>query len=332
LDGPGFLFVIDEGFQGCWEVYNVEIDREMRDHEGSEAIFSRKRVTAIAGKYAVLFVFTCLAVMVTYCARAATEPPQRIVSCGPAVTEKLYLLGMERNIVGVTVYCRRPPEAERKPKIGSVTQINVEKVVSLRPDLVCATSLTDPRSVNKLKALGIRVALFREPKSFAEMNEQFIEMGRLTGRERVAREIVRMAEKKVERIRAGTKGLPRPKVFLQIGANPLFTASKESFLNDFVEFSGGINIAGHSTGGLYNREQVLAEDPDIILIVAMEGPTAEREKKRWERFGTIKAVRGHAVYVIDPYKMCSPTPVTFVEALETLVNLVHPRQGTGGNR
>ena len=136
----------------------------------------------------------------------------------------------------------------------------------------------------------------------------------------------------MERIRAGTKELPRPKVFLQIGANPLFTASRESLLNDFVEFSGGINMVGDFKGGLYSREKVLAENPDIILIVAMEGAVAEKEKKRWERFGTINAVRDGAVYVIDPYKMCSPTPVTFVEALETVVNLIHPGPGKRGNK
>jgi iron complex transport system substrate-binding protein len=279
---------------------------------------------------ALLFLFACLIGALAHSSDAAMPLPQRIISTGPAVTEKLYLLGVERNIVGVTAYCQRPPEAQKKPRIGSVTKINVEKVVSLGPDLVCATSLTDPRSVKKLKDLGIRVVVFREPKSFAEMNEQFIEMGRLTGREQLAREIVRTAERKVGTIRARTKGAARPKVFLQIGASPLFTASKESFLNDFLEFSGGINAAGESGGGLYSRERVLAENPDIILIVAMEGAAAEKEKTRWQRFNTVKAVRDQAVYVIDPYKMCSPTPVTFVEALETLVNLIHPRRGKGG--
>jgi iron complex transport system substrate-binding protein len=306
----------------------MEAKDARRDGDGSGEKRADTRLFSRQVKHILLFLLTCL---MAVAADAATLP-QRIVSCGPAVTEKLYLLGVERNIVGVTVYCRRPPEAERKPKIGSVTQINVEKVAALRPDLVLATSLTDSRSVRRLKNLGIRVVVFREPKSFAEMNEQFIEMGRLTGRVEVAREIVRAAERKVERIRAGVKGLTRARVFLQIGANPLFTASKESLLNDFLEFSGGINVAQDSRGGLYSREQVLAGNPDIILIVAMEGRAADKEKKRWQGFGTVKAVKDHAVYVIDPYKMCSPTPVTFVEALETVTGLIHPGWGKGNNQ
>ena len=152
----------------------------MRGHMGSEANILRKGVTTIVGICVLLSL--CPIVVVAYSASAAVLP-KRIVSCGPAVTEKLYLLGVERSIVGVTVYCQRPPEAQSKPKIGSVTQISVEKVVSLRPDLVCATSLTDHRSVKKLRDLGMRVVVFNEPRSFAEMNEQFIEMGRLTGKE-----------------------------------------------------------------------------------------------------------------------------------------------------
>ncbi len=281
---------------------------------------------------ALLCLFACLMAVAVHCAAAARAVPQRIVSCGPAITEKLYLLGVEKNIAGVTVYCQRPYEAREKPKVGSVTQINVEKVAALRPDLVLATSLTDPCSVRRLKSLRLRVVVFKEPKSFEEMNEQFVEMGRLTGKEHVALEIVRASRKQVGHIRAGVKKLTRPRVFIQVGANPLFTASKESLFNDFLEFSGGINVAQDSKGGFYSREQVLTGNPDIILIVAMEGPVADREKTRWQRFDTVKAVRDRAVYVMDPYKMCSPTPVSFVEALETVANLLHPGRGKGGEQ
>ena len=278
--------------------------------------------------------FLLLACLIGVAAHSASVPslPQKIVSCGPAVTEKLYLLGLERNIAGVTIYCQRPRAAREKPKIGSVTEINVERVVALRPDLVIATSLTDSRSVKRLKGLGMKVAIFKEPKSFEEMNEQFIEMGRLTRKESEAREIVRTSREKVKRIRTTKKGLSRPRVFLQIGANPLFTAPKESLLNELLEFSGGSNIIHDAGGGLLSREQVLAGNPDIILIVAMEGAAAESEKTKWQRFDTVKAVKDGAIYVIDPYKMCSPTPVTYVEALETVVNVLHPERGKGGGR
>ena len=118
---------------------------------------------------------------------AAGPTPHRIVSLGPTITEKLYLLGVEDYLVGVTTYCVRPPEACAKEKIGNVTQVNIEKIVDLKPDLVLATSLTDHRAVESLKRLGIGVIVFDEPRSYAETNEQFLELGRIVGREREAR-------------------------------------------------------------------------------------------------------------------------------------------------
>jgi iron complex transport system substrate-binding protein len=256
-------------------------------------------------------------------AGAAYQSPRRIVSLGPTITEKLYLLGVQDELVGVTTYCERPPEARAKEKIGNVTEVNIEKVVQLKPDLVLATPLTGLRTVERLKHLGIKVIVFKDPSSFTEMNRQFLELGRIVDREKRANEIVGASEQKVERIKNRVKGLPRPKVFVQIGTKPLFTATKRSFLNDFIEFSGGTNIAAGAKTGLYSREEVLWQDPDIIIVVTM-GLAAENEKVGWRRFKTINAVKNDRVFTMDPYKICSPTPETFVEALEGMVKALHP--------
>jgi len=256
-------------------------------------------------------------------AQAKDGYPARIVSCGPAITEKLYLLGVEDRIAGVTTYCRRPSRALGKPKIGSVTHISMEKLISLEPDLVIATSLTDPRVVRKARKLGMEVAVFNSPASYAKMNEQFVALGRMLGREQKAMEIVRASERRVHEIREKTSALMKKRVFLQIGSSPLFAATKDSFLNDFLVFGGAVNVAADSGIGFYNREQVLKDDPDVILIVAMEGPVAHREKSAWMKFNTLRAARNNAIYVMDSDKMCSPTPLTFVEALEEVVRVVH---------
>jgi len=270
----------------------------------------------------ILVIFSILPV----CAKvgdATDQPPRRIVSLGPTITEKLYLLGVQDELVGVTTYCERPPEARAKEKIGNVTQVNIEKVVELKPDLVLATSLTGSRSVERLEHLGLRVILFKEPSSFAEMNQQFLQLGRIVGREERAEAIVRDSEQKVERIRNRVKGLSRPKVFVQIGARPLFTATDDSFLHDFIEFAGGINIAAGAKTGLYSREAVLWRDPDVIIVVTM-GITAQNEKKGWQKFNSISAVKHDRIVIMDPYRTCSPTPETFVEALEEMAKALHP--------
>ncbi len=254
---------------------------------------------------------------------AAGLSPRRIISLGPTITEKLYLLGAQDRLVGVTTYCERPPEALAKEKVGNVTQVNIEKIVELKPDLVIATSLTERRAVLGFKRLGIRVIVFNEPGSYGEMNRQFLELGEIVGREREAEGIVKTTERRVDVIKKRVEGLPRPKVFIQLGAKPLFAATKDSFVNDFIELAGGTNIAREAKTGFYSREEVLRQDPDIIIIVLM-GAATGNEKKGWQKFRALKAVRNDKIFVMDPYRICSPTPRTFVDALEEMVKALHP--------
>ena len=90
-----------------------------------------------------------------------------------------------------------------------------------------------------------------------------------------------------------------------------------------VELAGATNIAADAKTGFYSREEVLSRDPDVILIVGM-GIVPANEKKVWQRFHTLKAVKKGRILMLDPYKTCSPTPETFVEALVAIVAAVHP--------
>lgn len=255
-----------------------------------------------------------------------TDFPQRIISLGPSITEELYLLGVEDRILGTTVYCKRPPEAQNKEKVGTAMGVNLEKIISLEPDLVLATTLTDTKAAAKLKSLGIEVAVFPSAKNFDEICDQFLELGRLVGKENQAHEIVNRAKTKVELIKKRVEGLPRQKVFVQLGARPLHAATEDFFVNDFIEFAGGINIASASKGTLYSRERVLQDNPDVIIITTM-GMVGEEERGIWKRFENLEAARNDRIYIVDSYKFCSPTPVSFVETLEEIVEILYPKDG-----
>lgn len=66
--------------------------------------------------------------------------PQRVVSLAPGITETLYELGLDKEIAGVTSYCNWPPRVRQKPRIGGFTNLSIEKIVSLKPDLIIATA------------------------------------------------------------------------------------------------------------------------------------------------------------------------------------------------
>ena len=271
----------------------------------------------------VLFAASILWCVFADDAYALQGRPKRIISLAPSVTEELYLLGVEDSLVGNTTYCVTPPEAVAKEKVGDITRINLEKIVSLKPDLVLATSLTNSKAIQKLKNLGIEVMIFPAPKNYAYLCDQFLTLGKAVGKEAEAKAIIAVSKEKVMAIKAVTAGLDKPKVFIEIGAKPLFTANRDYFINDFVDMAGGVNIAQDAKLGTYSREEVLRKNPDVIIIVMM-GIAVGKEKEVWQKFKDLNAVRDNRIYVIDSRKVCSPTPVTFVETLNEIAGLLHP--------
>jgi len=250
------------------------------------------------------------------------HPPHRIVSLVPTVTEELYLLGAGDKIVGVTVYCQRPPEAQTKEKVGTVIDVNIEKIIELHPDLVIASPLTDHKQIRKLRDVELRVEIFDAPTDFQGLCESFLTLSRLVGKEHRAEEVLERTNKELEAVRKRIEGLAKRRVFVQIGANPLFTADRASFINDLIECSGGINIASDAKTGIYSREEVIKRNPDTILIVTM-GIVGEREKEVWLRYKTIGAVKNRRIFSLDSCRVCSPTPVSFVRTVKELVRLFH---------
>lgn len=249
--------------------------------------------------------------------------PQRIISLGPVLTEELYLLNAEEKLIGDTTYCINPPAARQKPKVGSVTEVDVEKLLSLKPDLVLATSLSNQAQMEKLKKIGLHVEVFSYPKSYQEICESFLRLARLVNREELARSIVDKSQKDAAVIKAKISTLTKKRVFVQVGANPLFTTPKNTFIHSFIEMAGGENIASDALTGLYSREKVLERNPDVILIATM-GIVGTEEKETWEKYPTVNAVKNKRIFTFESYEICSPTPITFIKVLNELLPLLHP--------
>ncbi|MBM9513771.1 ABC transporter substrate-binding protein [Desulfobulbus marinus] len=256
--------------------------------------------------------------------------PQRIISLGPINTENVYLLGADDRLVANTSYCVRPAAAKNKQKIGSVMQVSLEKIISLKPDLVLATGLTQQQQLQQMKNMGLRVVQFQQPSSFKAICNQFLQLGQLLGVEKKAQEIVEQAQHRVQAVTSRYAALSQQKIFLQIGSQPLFSSVKGSFTNDYIVYSNGINIAANQKNGTMNYERVLAHNPDVIIIAIMgtESGIAAMEKKKWYKFSGMKAVLNNRIHIIDPDLVCSPSPTTFAEALEQIALLIHPESST----
>lgn len=254
----------------------------------------------------------------------SSASPQKIISLSPSITEELYLLQADNHLVADTYYCRRPPEAQKKTKVGSLRDFDLELIVSLRPDLVLCTNLVNNKKTAKLKQLGIRVIELAPPRSFDEICKNFIVLGKVLGRAPLAEKIIAQARSEVDSVRRLVENLPRKKVFMQIGAKPLVTVSREYFINDYIRYAGGANISEQSVSNLYSRESVLLNNPDVILIANM-GIVSDEEKKAWQKYRTLTAVKNADIHVVQSDTFCNPTITAFLDSLRITVTLLHPR-------
>ena len=276
---------------------------------GSEAALSQPKFANEAGREVVF-----------------TFPPKRIVSLAPNVTEILFSLGLDTEIVGVSALSNFPEGAKRKVKVGSYVSPDFEKIVSLKPDLIVATGVGNTRDVvDRLDKLGFPTYVIF-PKNVDEILRSIHHLGQVVDREREAAVIVQGMKKRRDRVVERVKDLHRPKVFLQVGEAPVVTVGKGSFADDLIRLAGGENIAGNQKE-MYPRwgmEEVLQRAPEIILISAMN-PKADYQKvlQGWSRWKSIPAVKQGRIYTIDSDVIDRPSP-RIVDGLEAIGRILHP--------
>ncbi|WP_022669696.1 ABC transporter substrate-binding protein [Hippea alviniae] len=246
----------------------------------------------------------------------------RIVSLSPVVTQEIFMLKAQKYLVGCSKY-GIVPEGFKIERVGTVTDADVERILKLKANIVFASSLLNPSDIKVLKRLGLKVIVFSQPGSFKQICDDFIKVGKIVGKKDVAEKIVSEAMKKVNCIKDRLKNIRRLKVFVQIGANPLFTATGSSFINDFIRFAGGINIAENSKSGLYSPAKVLKENPDAIIISQM-GFNGIKQAERWKQFKFLSAVKHNRILILNDYSLCSPTPVSFAKTLFKIAKFLHP--------
>jgi len=244
----------------------------------------------------------------------------RIVSLAPSLTMNLYYLEVQSKLVGCTSYCEIAKK-DKKEIVASAVKVNIEKVVSLKPDLVIATTITNPETIKSLQKFGIHVEVFPTAKSFNDICLQFIRLGKLVGKESFAQTLINTSKAQVEALKKSMKKTTSQKVFFQIGSKPLFSVLTNTFMNDHILFAGATNIFAELNKGTVTREAVLARNPDIIIIVTM-GMVGEEEKKTWESYSQLSATRKKQVYIIDSELACTPTPLSFVKTFETITKLI----------
>ena len=255
-----------------------------------------------------------------------TPSPKRIVSLAPGITEVLYGLGLDGEIAGVTIYCNYPEAARLKPKIGGFTNISVEKILSLNPDLIIGTADGNRKeTVMRLESLGMPVFI-TNPKTLDEILGMVLAIGRITGKEREAKKLTLDLKNRVKNLSSLVNGRRKKSVFFQVGGEPIITVGRDTVHNQLITLAGGVNIAGgeKTLYPRYSVEEVIARQPEVIILTSMKYETdVSTIWNKWRKWPHIPAVRDNRLHIIDTDLIDRSSP-RIVDGLAEMVKIIHP--------
>jgi iron complex transport system substrate-binding protein len=242
----------------------------------------------------------------------------------------VYALGAGQTLVGVTTVCNYPEAAQKLPEVGGMEDggVDLEKVLSLKPDLVVAIGLYQGATVEALRRLGLRVEVVPS-QTVEDVFAAADRLGTLLGRQAEAKRLTTDIGRRIERVRKATSALPkerRPRVFYQVWDQPLMTATRDTLIGRLIELGGGVNVFGDLSGRYVqvSPEAVLKRDPQVILAPTTHSSRVD-PKNLAKRPGLagVTAVRTGRVHVLDGDLVSRAGP-RVAEALELVARAVHP--------
>jgi iron complex transport system substrate-binding protein len=260
--------------------------------------------------------------------------PERIVSMAPNITEVLFALGLGDRVAGATRFCDFPPEALRVPRIGGLVDPNVEIIRSLDPDLVIAFRGNPLRLVDRVRRLGLPVFVLDIGAGLEDLPPLVAKIGRITRAEGRADALAGEIRGRLAAVDSALKGVAeRPKVFVLLYGQGLWTCGGESYVNDLIGRAGGANVAADlpKKWALYKRERIIRDDPDVVFILART-PDDLAAGRAWlarmPGVGEVSAVRSGRIFGIDENAASRFGP-RLVDVLDRMAALLHPERFGG---
>ncbi len=285
-----------------------------------------RRLRASLGPQAVLM----LALVAGITAQSPPRP-SRIVSLIPAVTEMLFAIGAGEQVAAVGSFDRYPPEIEKLPRVGALLDPDLERILSLRPDLVVVygtqTDLQQQLSRAQVPAFAYRHA------GLAGVTDTMRQLGERVGREAEASRAAAAIEKGLEEVRRRVAGRPRPKVLLVFGREAgalrgMYASGGFGFLHDLLEIAGGDNVfADVKRESIQaSTELVLARRPEVIVELrsgSVDERAAEALVAEWNAIPAVPAVREKKIRVIADDRTVIPGP-RVAESAQLIAAALHP--------
>lgn len=250
--------------------------------------------------------------------------PKKIVSLIPSNTEILYRLGLGENVVGVTSSDDYPAAVKKVPVVAT-TEINVEKIIGMKPDLVLGHASImsyNKDAYDQIKQANIPLFVVEDAQNFDAAYKTFTQIGDLTGTTKEAEKLVSSMQETDKTIRKEAKQQvkTKAKVWLEISPD-LYTAGQDTFINEMLINIQATNIVSEKGYPQYSEEQVIQAAPDVIITIY---PNAKQEIAKRSAWKNIPAVKNNRIYEVDPSIVSRPGP-RLIEGQEALFEAIYPK-------
>jgi len=274
--------------------------------------------------------FVCLVIGPSPRTQAA---PRRVISLIPAVTEMLFALGAGDRVVAVSSFDRYPPEVARLQRVGALLDPDLERILSLRPDLVSVYgSQVDLRT--QLDRAGVPVFVYSHA-GLADVTTTILQLADRIGEHDRAKALIREMESQLAVVRRRVASNTRPRTVIVFGRESfslrgIYASGGYGFIHDMVTAAGGDNVFGdlRRQAVQATTELVLARRPDVILELRADPLSPEDEKKElaaWGQLASVPAVKNHRVHIISDPRTVIPGP-RVAEGVELIARVLHPER------
>jgi len=251
--------------------------------------------------------------------------PERIVSLSPANTEILYAVGAGDKVVGVTSFCDYPAEVSNAEKIGTFDGPNLELIQKAKPDVVLAGGYIQEDLIASLEKLNIPV-VSTEATDFNGIFDSIALIGKLSGNDENAAEVVKGMKDKIAEIQDKVKDKTPKSVFYVVWTDPLTTAGSGTFINDVIKAAGGTNTAEKvQNWAKYSMEELIKDNPEYLISsmhATNEGITADFYKES-PLFKNLDSVKNNKIYLMSDDNVVSRPGPRIVQAIEEIAKVLH---------
>lgn len=233
------------------------------------------------------------------------SPAERVVSLVPHATELMFEVGAGEKVVGASEYSDYPDAAREIPRVGDYFSLNVEKILSLSPDLILAQRSSNIEGqLDTLTGQGIPI-YYTDPQSLAAIEKAQRDFGRLTGYDAQGESAARAFSESMAELADHYGNAATVRLFYQVWHDPIFTLSDSNFMGDVFAVCGAQNIfAGESVlSPQVGLESVVSADPEVIIASASD----RTGLAMWEELNEVSAVANGHLYTVDPDLTARPT-------------------------